>query len=77
MSKEPANIKEIDDYLSGELSPEHVAEFERRIREEMEVRNDVALIKNVIEGVEGAAFKEMIKKIHRKLYNSGEETTAH
>lgn len=60
-------IKEIDDYLSGELSAEHKAEFEKRIREEKDVQNDVAITKNVIDGVEGHAFKEMIKTIHQKL----------
>lgn len=68
MSKEPDYINEIDDYLSGELSPEHLAEFEKRMREEHTVRNEVAVVKSVIEGIEGAAFKAMLKKIHSKLY---------
>jgi anti-sigma factor RsiW len=67
MSKELNHIKEIDEYLSGELSPEHLAEFEKRIQEEENVRNDVALTKKVIEGIQGHAFKNMLKDIHSKL----------
>jgi anti-sigma factor RsiW len=74
MSKDSNIIKEIDDYLSGELSPEHLAEFEKRIREEEELQHDLAFTKSVIEGIEAYAFKNMLKKIHQKLYGSGEES---
>jgi hypothetical protein len=67
MRKAPLKIKEIDEYLSGELSPENVAKFEKRILEEKQMQEDVILTKNVIEGVQGSAFKKMIKKIGREL----------
>ena len=69
MSKELNHIKEIDEYLSGELSPEHLAEFEKRMQEKEDVRNDVAITKKVIEGIKGSAFKNMLKDIHSKLFS--------
>jgi hypothetical protein len=71
VSKEPSKINEIDDYLSGNLSPEQVVEFEKILRDEMQVQNDVTLTKKVIDGVEGHAFKKMLKRIHNKHSRRG------
>ena len=68
MSKDPVDSKEIDNYLSGHLSPEHLAEFEKRLKEEETVQEEVVTSKKVIEGLEGYAFKKMLKEIHSKLF---------
>ncbi len=61
MSTDSKNIEEIDNYLAGELSPEHIAEFEHRVREEQDVQEDLTTTKRVIEGVRGFALKKMLK----------------
>ncbi len=71
MRKDLENIKLIEEYLSGQLSPEHKAEFEKRLKEEKNIQNEVALTKKVIEGIEGFGFKNMLKEFHQK--NFGKE----
>lgn len=68
MSKDLQNIKEIDQYLSGELSPEGRNEFEQKLIEDPNLREDLNTTANVIEGVQGYAFKNMLKEIHHKLF---------
>jgi len=68
--KKDTLIKEIQEYLSGELSPENKAVFEQRLKSEQDMQNDLQLTKKVIEGVEGAAFKEMLLAIHSKRFGS-------
>lgn len=74
MRKELSDIKDIDNYLSGELSPEQIAEFEKRLKEEEDVRNDVAMLKKVITGVDGYGFKKMLKELHQKLFGGIQDT---
>lgn len=69
MSKDLQNIKEIDQYLSGELSPEGRNEFEQKLIEDPSLREDLNTTANVIEGIQGYAFKKMLSDIHNKLYN--------
>jgi len=68
MSKAPANIQEIEDYLSGKLSEAHLAEFEERLLLDKELQNDVEITKKIIEGVEGYAFKKELKDLHQKFF---------
>ena len=68
MSKDPKNIKEIDDYLSGELTGENRNKFEKRLEEDSELQEDFNATKQVIEGIEGFALKKMLKNIRKKLF---------
>jgi anti-sigma factor RsiW len=68
MSKELKNIKEIDGYLSGELTPEHRTEFEKKLEADAELQEGLTQTKEVIEGIQGHAFKEMLKDLHSKLF---------
>ena len=61
-------MKEIDEYLSGELSSERMAAFEKRMQEEPDFKNEVKLIMKVIEGIEGYAFKQQLKYFHQKFF---------
>ena len=74
MKKELIELQEIDGFLSGELKPEHLAEFEKRLAEEGDVREDVLLTKRVIEGVLASAFRDMLDKIHHRLHDSANES---
>jgi hypothetical protein len=67
MKKESLQLQEIDDFLSGTLKPEHVAEFERRIAEEQGIRDEVLVTKKVIEGIQASAFREMLKDVHNRI----------
>ena len=51
MSNDPHLTKEIDAYLSGELSPESRTEFEKRLKEDADLQEELNTTKNVIEGV--------------------------
>ena len=66
MSNDPNKIKEIDEYLSGELTPELRDAFEKRLGEDADLREDFDATKQVIEGIQGYAFKKMLDKIHRQ-----------
>jgi anti-sigma factor RsiW len=68
MSKDPQNIQEIDQYLSGELSPEARNEFEKKLKEDPSLREELNTTINVIEGIQGYAFKNMLKDLHKKLF---------
>lgn len=68
MHKNSITIQEIEDYLAGELSPEHLAEFEKRLAEDDDAKREVMQLKKVIEGIKGYAFKETLKKFHNKNF---------
>jgi len=73
MSTDSKNIEEIDNYLAGELSPEHIAEFENRLREEQDVQEDLTTTKSVIEGVRGFALKKMLKSFQDEISDKKNE----
>lgn len=68
MSKDPKDIQQIDQYLSGDLSPEGRNEFESRLKEDPSLREELNTTVNVIEGIRGYAFKNMLKDLHKKLF---------
>jgi anti-sigma factor RsiW len=68
MPKDPITIKEIEEYLAGELSPEHLAEFEKRLLEDEDARHELMQLKRIIEGIQGYAFKQQLKEIHKKNF---------
>jgi hypothetical protein len=68
MKQELIQLQEIDEFLSGELKPEHLAEFEKRLAEEEDVRDDVEITKNVIQGVQASAFRDMLHRIHGRIH---------
>ena len=68
MHKNSITIREIEDYLAGELSPEHVAEFEKRLEEDDNAKRDLMELKKVIEGIKGFAFRQTLKKFHDKHF---------
>jgi anti-sigma factor RsiW len=74
MNIDAATLKEIDDYLSGELTNEQKAEFEKRIAAHQDLREDVELVDRLIEGIQGYGFKQMLKRIHAKHF--GKDSTA-
>lgn len=75
MKKDSITIKEIDDYLSGELDAAHLAEFEKRLREDEEAKQNVMQLKKAIEGIQGYAFKQRLKEFH-KAFLTGEQNTS-
>jgi anti-sigma factor RsiW len=68
MHKDPISIKEIEDYLAGELSQEHLAEFEKRLREDDDAKRELMQLKKVIEGIQGYGFKEKLKEFHKRNF---------
>lgn len=75
MPKNSITRQEIEDYLSKELSPEHLAEFEKRLAEDDNAKRELMQLKKVIEGINGYAFKQALKKFHDKNFppEGGEE----
>ena len=68
------NIQEIDEYISGELDRESRNEFEKRLREDPDLQEELNTVKKVIEGIRGNAFKQMLKGIHHKLFDEKSES---
>lgn len=64
MNKDLSTTKEIDDYLFGELTPELKTEFEKRVRLEHDLQEEVEITKRLIKAIHGYGFKQMLKKIH-------------
>jgi anti-sigma factor RsiW len=73
MSKDLKNIQEIDEYISGELDQEHRNEFEKKILADKNIQDDLNITKQVIEGIQGYAFKKMLSDIHARLYGKSTE----
>ena len=67
MRKELVQLQQIEDFLTGELKPEYVAEFERRIASDEDVQDEVFITNRVIEGIQASAFREMLRDIHSKM----------
>ena len=72
MSKDLQKIKEIDDYLSGELNAEHRNAFEEKLKADIDLQEELNAIKQVIDGIQGYSFKQMLKDLHNKHF--GEKT---
>jgi len=68
MHKKSITIHEIEDYLAGELSPEHLAEFEKRLREDPHAKEELMQLKKIIQGIQGFAFKQKLKEFHKKNF---------
>ena len=68
MSKDLQHIKQFDEYLSGELSAESQREFEQKLREDIDLLEEVSIIKQVIQGIKGYAFKAMVRDIHEEHF---------
>src|SRR5690606_9822219 len=62
----PNITKLIDQYLSGELSPEDKKVFEERLNSSTELQQEVALQKSILEGIKRASQRTEIQKISRK-----------
>ena len=76
MSKDFQNIKEIEDYLYGELTPQQRQAFEKKLQEDIELREEVDATKHAIEGVQGYAFKKMLKDLHARALQEQPITTS-
>ena len=70
MSHKDPHSKKVVDYLDGNLSPNEAQDFEKTIREDQEVQDEVALTSRVIKAIQGHAFKEMLKKIHQEKFGT-------
>jgi anti-sigma factor RsiW len=75
MSKDLQHIKEIDAYLSGNLTPESRNEFEEKLKADPNLQDELNTIRQVIEGIEGYGFKEMLKGIHKKQFGENKPNT--
>lgn len=73
MSKDLKNIQEIDEYISGQLDQSHRNEFEKKLHADSGVQDDLNITKQVIEGIQGHAFKQSLKEMHKKLFGSDKE----
>jgi anti-sigma factor RsiW len=73
MSKDPKNIKDIDDYLSGELNPQNREEFEKKLKTDIDLQEELDTIKNVVEGIQGYGLKQMLKEIHSRNFTKDTE----
>lgn len=73
MSKDIKHIEQIDEYLSNNLGTEARNEFEEKLREDSEIREELNNIKQVIEGVRGYALQETLKDIHKDLFGDEEK----
>jgi anti-sigma factor RsiW len=73
MGPDRKKIEEIDEYLSGELTPEHRNDFEKKLQDDTNLQQDLQTTKKVIDGVQGHAFKKMLKNIHSKHFNKKAE----
>jgi len=68
MQKDPITIKELEEYLAGELTQENRAEFEKRLQEDETAKEQFIQLRKVIEGLKGYAFKEKLKEFHKELF---------
>lgn len=63
MNKDFERIRDIDAYLSGELSREEAEAFEQKLQEDESLRKDIAAAQKVMEGIEGYAFKQFLSQL--------------
>ena len=73
MSKDLQNLKDIDDYLSGQLNPETRDEFEKKLKADIDLQEELDAIKQVVEGIQGYGFKQMLKEIHARNFTKDKE----
>jgi anti-sigma factor RsiW len=73
MSKNLQNIKDIDDYLSGRLNPEDRNEFEKKLKGNSDLQEELNTIRQAIEGIQGYGFKQMLKELHNKHFGKKTE----
>lgn len=66
MNKDLQNIKLIESYLEGDLTPEQKTQFEELLKADSSLQNDIKITKRLISGIRGYAFKEMLNKIHEQ-----------
>jgi hypothetical protein len=64
MNKEIKNIEDVEAYLSGDLKGKELEAFEARIKFEPDLKKDLTATQNVIEGIEGYAFKQWLETHH-------------
>lgn len=62
MRKELESIKKIEDYLSGQLSADEKAGFEKQLANDPQLREDVMLQRELMRGVERAALQQQVKQ---------------
>lgn len=70
MDRDLKLTKEIENYLSGDMSPDEYLNFEKRLEEDETIRREVEITQQVIEGIRGAAFKKMLKDIHKEHFGN-------
>ena len=75
MSKDLQNIKEIEEYLSGNLTPESRIEFEEKLKTDTDLQDQLNTIRQAIEGIEGYGLKKMLKEIHKKQFGENKPDT--
>ena len=68
MSKDPKNIEEIEQYLSGNLTPEARNDFEKELEKDSNLQVELKTTAQVIEGIQGHAFKKILKSLHDKHF---------
>jgi hypothetical protein len=72
MARKLDDLKEIDAYLAGELTPDQAAVFQERFRVEQGIKDDVEITRRLIKAIRGYGFKQMIKGIHRNHFEGGD-----
>jgi anti-sigma factor RsiW len=73
MPKDLKYLQGIDEYLSGELNQEDRNEFEQKLKEDLELQEELNITKLVIEGIKGYAFREMLQDFRKKLIDENGE----
>lgn len=69
MSLTQAIVEEIHLYLSGQMNPEELIAFEKKLREESTLAQEVALQKRLQNGLRVLAMKSKLKDIANQLEN--------
>lgn len=64
MSKRLDDLKQIEAYLAGELTPEDRVRFEEKMLSEQAVQENTEITRRLIKAIRGYGFKQMIKGIH-------------
>lgn len=64
----PNITKIIDQYLSGELTPEETRSFEERLESNPELQTEVQLQKDIIEGIKRAGITAQVKKTAKQYH---------
>ncbi|MCU0389959.1 MAG: hypothetical protein MUE81_02470 [Thermoflexibacter sp.] len=68
MRTELSKIEKIEKYIAGELSTSEKQEFDNELLINQELRNDVALQRQLIKRINYLSAKEELNLIHEKLY---------